>query len=160
MKKIFRNSSFTPALLFGIGSVAWLLTEVAYQIYLGNSAGDIRQHGTYVDIQLHDTYYVIGVIAVMRGLAGCFAIFCGIYFLFPKIFGRPLNRAMGRIHFWGSFVASWLIIWPRWMGYQDYNRFISIAVLLLLLAQLLFIFNLLYSLFARNPALNGRQIRR
>ena len=56
------------------------------------------------DIHLHDTYYVIGHFHYVVAPGTIFAIFAGIYFWFPKITGKSLNEALGRIHFIFSLI--------------------------------------------------------
>jgi cytochrome c oxidase subunit 1 len=64
------------------------------------------------DIHLHDTYYVIGHFHYVVAPGTIFALFAGIYFWFPKVTGRAMNEALGKIHFWGSFVAMNFIFFP------------------------------------------------
>ncbi len=56
------------------------------------------------DIQLHDTYYVIGHFHYVVAPGTLFAMFAGIYHWYPKVTGRKLNDTLGRIHFWGSLL--------------------------------------------------------
>jgi cytochrome c oxidase subunit 1 len=56
------------------------------------------------DIQLHDTYYVIGHFHYVVAPGTIFAMFAGIYHWYPKITGRKLNVPLGQIHFWGSLL--------------------------------------------------------
>ncbi len=56
------------------------------------------------DIQLHDTYYVIGHFHYVVAPGTIFAAFAGIYHWYPKVTGRSMNAALGKIHFWLSFI--------------------------------------------------------
>ncbi|MCH7869062.1 MAG: cbb3-type cytochrome c oxidase subunit I [Myxococcales bacterium] len=56
------------------------------------------------DAFLHDTYYVIGHFHYVVAPGTIFALFAGIYHWWPKITGRQMNEALGKIHFWFSFL--------------------------------------------------------
>ncbi len=56
------------------------------------------------DAHLHDTYYVIGHFHYVVAPGTIFALFAGIYHWYPKATGRTMNVALGRMHFWLSFV--------------------------------------------------------
>jgi cytochrome c oxidase subunit 1 len=121
-------------------------------------------HAT-VDIHLHDTYYIISYVSIVLFAAFLFEIFCTMYYLFSKIFKRDLNIFLSRFHFWITFIGLSIIFSIRntgqiineprryienngWASYQhfDYlNRYILVDAILV--AQLLFIFNIIYSLF-------------
>ncbi len=53
-----------------------------------------------VDIQLHDTYYVVAHFHYVMVAGALFAAFAGVYFWLPKWTGRMYNEALGKIHFW------------------------------------------------------------
>jgi cytochrome c oxidase subunit 1 len=75
------------------------------------------------DIPLHDTYYVVGHFHYVVAPGTLFAIFAGIYYWFPKITGRQMNEALGRVHFWGSLVAMNAIFLPMFaQGLFGINR--------------------------------------
>ena len=96
--------AFLP--MFGIGGLTGLP--------LGLSAADI---------QLHDTYYVIGHFHYVVAPGTIFALFAGIYFWYPKVTGRMMNEVLGKIHFWGSLVAINLVFMPMFIqGLAGMNR--------------------------------------
>ncbi|MBC8003488.1 MAG: cbb3-type cytochrome c oxidase subunit I [Opitutaceae bacterium] len=64
------------------------------------------------DIQLHDTYYVIGHFHYVVAPGTIFALFAGVYFWFPKATGRFMNETLGKIHFWLSLLFMNLIFMP------------------------------------------------
>ena len=75
------------------------------------------------DIPLHDTNYVVGHFHYIVAPGTVFAIFAGIYYWFPKVTGRKLNDALGRVHFWGSLVAMNGIFLPMLaQGLAGINR--------------------------------------
>ncbi|MEK6566980.1 MAG: cbb3-type cytochrome c oxidase subunit I, partial [Bacteroidota bacterium] len=118
------------------------------------------------DIHLHATYYVIGHFHYVVAPGTLFALFAGIYYWYPKITGRKLNETLGKIHFWGSFVAMNFVFMPMFIqgfagvsrrlsdGAQQYahaqgvlqwNEVMSIAAWTLGVFQSIFIFNFFWS---------------
>ena len=86
---------FTSAMLNALAFVSMFV--------IGGLSG-IFMAATPVDIYIHDTYYIVGHIHYVLFGGSTFAIFGGIYFWFPKMFGRMMNEALGKIHFFLSFV--------------------------------------------------------
>ena len=152
------NIRYTPAMLYAIGFVSMFISGGLTGLFLGNST---------LDIQLHDTYFVIAHFHLVMGVAGMFGMFCGIYHWFPKMYGRFLNNTLGYIHFWITLVGAYLIFWPmyyeglagvprRYLDYSNWitfnqfgglNRMISMVAIIVFAVQLLFIFNFFYSIF-------------
>jgi cytochrome c oxidase subunit 1 len=114
---------------------------------------------------------VVGHFHLVMAVAAIFGIFAGTYFWFPKMFGRMMNETLGKIHFWFSFVGAYCIFMPfHYLGmagnvrrYQafvdDYlqplipvHKFITIAALVTGAAQLIFLYNLIYSRYRGAPA--------
>jgi cytochrome c oxidase subunit 1 len=119
------------------------------------------------DIPLHDTYYVIGHFHYLVAPGTMFALFAGIYYWFPKVTGRTLHAGLGRIHFWGTFIAMNGIFLPMFFqglagmnrrlydGGRSYDAFSGFdgsfagqawAAVLLGIVQLPFMINLIVSL--------------
>jgi cytochrome c oxidase subunit I len=152
------NIRFTPGMLFSIGLVSFFLTGGITGIFLGNSA---------IDIQLHDTYFVVAHFHLVMGSASFFGMLAGIYHWFPKMFGRMMNDKLGYIHFWLTFVGVYLVFFPMhyigiagfprryytWTnfetfnGFTDLNMLVSVAAIITLAAQFIFLFNFFYSMF-------------
>lgn len=152
------NIRFTTAMMFAIGFVSLFISGGLTGIILGNSA---------LDIQLHDTYFVVAHFHLVMGAAAFFGMFCGVYHWFPKMFGRLLDEKLGFVHFWLTFVSVYLVFMPmhylgiagfprryyNWTGFEtfniftDMNTFISISAILGFSAQLIFLFNFIYSIF-------------
>jgi cytochrome c oxidase subunit 1 len=152
------NIIFTSAMLFSIGLVSFFLSGGITGIFLGNSA---------VDIQLHDTYFVVAHFHLVMGAASFFGMLAGVYHWFPKMFGRMMDERLGKIHFWFTFIGVYLVFFPMhyigiagfprryysWTNFETFNSFadlnmlVSVAAILTLSAQLIFLFNFFYSIF-------------
>jgi cytochrome c oxidase subunit 1 len=152
------NIRFTPGMLFSIGFVSTFISGGLTGIWLGNSS---------IDIHLHDTYFVIAHFHIVMGVSAFFGTFAGVYHWYPKMFGRFLNNTISYIHFWITLVGAYLIFWPmhyegmagmprryydysNWESFKqfgDLNHFISVVVIIVFAAQLMFVFNFFYSIF-------------
>ena len=152
------NIRFTPAMLFAIGFVSVFISGGLTGIYLGDST---------IDIQLHDTYFVVAHFHLVMGVAAVFGMFAGVYHWFPKMFGRFMNPFLGYIHFWVTLAAAYLIFWPMyyeglagmprryfdfsgWISFNQFqglNAFISAVAMVALATQLVFVINFFYSIF-------------
>ncbi|HWB93825.1 MAG TPA: cbb3-type cytochrome c oxidase subunit I, partial [Puia sp.] len=159
------NIRFTPAMLFAIGFVSTFISGGLTGIFLGNST---------IDIQVHDTYFVIAHFHLVMGVSSVFGMFAGIYHWFPKMFGRFMSSTMGYIHFWITLPAAYLIFWPmyyeglagvprryfdfsNWVSFNQFeglNTFISAIAILSFLVQLVFVFNFFYSIFKGEKVLD------
>lgn len=160
------NIVFTPAMLFSIGLVSLFISGGVTGIFLGNSA---------IDIQLHDTYFVVAHFHLVMGSASFFGMMAGIYHWFPKMFGRMMDERLGYIHFWLTFIGVYTVFFPmHYIGiagfprryysftnfdpfgvFADLNMFISVAAIITFLGQFVFIFNFFYSIFrGRRASLN------
>jgi cytochrome c oxidase subunit I len=152
------NIVFTPAMLFSIGLVSLFVSGGLTGLILGNSA---------LDIQLHDTYFVVAHFHIVMGAASAFGFFAGIYHWYPKMFGRMMNNSLGQLHFWLTFAGVYLIFFPmHYIGiagfprryysfttydftqsFTDMNKFISIAAIVTFAGQFIFLWNFFYSMF-------------
>ena len=75
------------------------------------------------DIHLHDTYYVVGHFHYIVAPGTLFALFAGIYHWYPRVSGRRLNETLGRLHFFGSFIAMNVVFFPMFVqGLAGLNR--------------------------------------
>jgi cytochrome c oxidase subunit 1 len=90
------NLRLTVPMLFAIGFVSLFISGGLTGIFLGNSA---------IDIQLHDTYFVVAHFHIVMGVAAFFGMFAGIYHWFPKMFGRFMNPTLGYIHFFATLIG-------------------------------------------------------
>ena len=152
------NIRFNPASLFAIGFVSMFISGGLTGIFLGNSA---------IDIQMHDTYFVVAHFHIVMGIAAFFGMFAGVYHWFPKMFGRFMNDTLGKIHFWGTIVGAYAIFWPmHYLGmagvprryyrfdnfdtfshFAELNMFITIAAILTFGCQIIMVINFFYSIW-------------
>ena len=91
------NLQLNPAMLFSIGLVSTFITGGLTGIILGDSA---------LDINVHDTYFVVAHFHLVMGISALYGLFAGVYHWFPKMFGRMLNKNLGYIHFWVTAVCA------------------------------------------------------
>ncbi len=78
---------------------------------------------TSSDIHLHDTYYVIAHFHYVVAPGTLMAFFAGIYYWFPKATGRKMSDALGKAHFWLTFVCMNVIFMPMfWVGLAGVSR--------------------------------------
>jgi heme/copper-type cytochrome/quinol oxidase subunit 1 len=77
------NLQLNPAMLFSIGLVSTFITGGLTGIILGDST---------LDINVHDTYFVVLIFHLVMGISALYGMFAGIYHWFPKMFGRMLNK--------------------------------------------------------------------
>lgn len=152
--------SFTPDKLFSIGLISCIILIFVLQIVYGNSA---------LDIHLHDTYFVISNSYTLSFIALTLAVFAATYYWCDKVFKKPMNNTLGYIHFWITFLGISAIVLPiqyaglagmprRYYDYSDSSyfnifsnqiTFVSVLTFLLVIAQLLFVFNFCYSILRK-----------
>jgi cytochrome c oxidase subunit 1 len=146
----------TAAALFAIGFVSMFISGGLTGIILGNSS---------IDIQLHDTMFVVAHFHIVMGIAAFFGMFAGVYHWFPRLYGRFMNETLGQIHFYITLIGSYCIFFPmhfmtglprRYYSYANFDTFnnfnnlaafMSIVAIVVFLAQLLFLVNFFYSIF-------------
>jgi cytochrome c oxidase subunit 1 len=146
------------ASLFAVGMISMFISGGVSGFFLAQPS---------LDIMLHATYFVVGHFHLVMAVAAIF----GIFFWFPKMFGRMMNETLGKIHFWLTFVGAYCIFMPfHYLGlagnvrrYQafvdDYmgpfipvHKFITVAALTTGAAQFIFLYNLIHSRFWGEPA--------
>ncbi|MFA5939203.1 MAG: cbb3-type cytochrome c oxidase subunit I [Sinimarinibacterium sp.] len=152
------NIHLTVPMLFAIGFIFTFVNGGLTGLFLGNVT---------VDVPLSDTYFVVAHFHMVMAVAPIMVIFGAIYHWYPKITGRMLNETAGKIHFWMTFVGTYAIYYPmHYLGFQGVprryyaygdtsfitdsvqtlNAFITIAAIIVALTQILFLFNLAWSL--------------
>jgi cytochrome c oxidase subunit 1 len=155
--------TFTTPMLWALSFIATFLIGGVTGIFLGASGADIYLHDTYfVLAHFHYTFFPIAIIGT----------FAGITFWFPKMFGRMLNERLGKLHFWITIIAFNCIFIPLFVlglagehrriydftnfpelarpAFRNLDEFATMALLVMLAVQPVFLFNLFYSIF-RGP---------
>ncbi len=152
------NIRLNTPMLFAIGFVSMFISGGLTGIYLGNSA---------IDIQMHDTYFVVAHFHIVMGVAAFFGMFAGVYHWYPKMYGRFMNETLGKVHFWGTIICAYAIFWPmhyigmagvprRYYSFDTFdafkhfgemNKVITIFAIFAFFFQLVFVLNFFYSIW-------------
>jgi cytochrome c oxidase subunit I len=146
---------FTTAALFCLGFISVFISGGISGFFLAQPS---------LDSVLHATYFVVAHFHLVMAVASIFGVFAGTYFWFPKMTGRMMNEGLGKLHFWLTFIGVYATFMPmhylglagnvrRYSAFVDdysialipVHKFITIATLLTGAAQLIFLFNLIYS---------------
>jgi cytochrome c oxidase subunit 1 len=148
-------------MLWALAFIAEFLIGGVTGIFLGASGSDIYLHDTYfVLAHFHYTFYPIAIIGT----------FAGVTFWFPKMFGRMMNEKLGKFHFWITITSFNVIFIPLFVlgmagqhrrifdyrnfpelatqGYQNVRILATVALLIMLGVQIVFIYNFFKSMFA------------
>jgi cytochrome c oxidase subunit I len=154
----------TVPMLFALGFIVTFVNGGLTGLFLGN---------VVVDVPLSGTMFVVAHFHMVMGVAPLLVIFGGIYHWYPKVTGRMLNDALGKFHFWVTFLGAYAIYFPmHYLGLMGVPRryyelgemafippsaatlniFITLAALIVGAAQTVFFFNLIWSLFKGKPA--------
>jgi cytochrome c oxidase subunit 1 len=154
----------TLPMLFALAFIVTFVNGGLTGLFLGN---------VVVDVPLSDTMFVVAHFHMVMGVAPIMVVFGAIYHWYPKVTGRMLNETMGQIHFWVTFVGAYAIFFPmHYLGLlgvprryyelgetafippsaHTLNEFITVVALIVGAAQMVFLFNLGWSLFRGKPS--------
>jgi len=154
----------TTPMLFAIGFIFTFIHGGLTGLFLGN---------VVVDLPLSDTYFVVAHFHMVMGVSPILVLLGAIYHWYPKVTGKMLNETLGKVHFWGTFLGTYSIYLPmHYLGFlgvprryyamgqteflidsvQPLNVGITVAALLVSAFQILFIFNIIWSLKNGKPA--------
>jgi cytochrome c oxidase subunit 1 len=149
---------FHTPMLFAIGFVSLFVS--------GGLSGPFLAQPV-LDIQLHDTYFVVGHFHLIMGVAAIFGIFAATHYWFPKMFGRMMNEGLGKLHFFITLAGTYAIFMPmHYLGMAGQTRrysqftevayqakllplqtFMTYAAFVTIAAQFIFVINLFWSMF-------------
>ena len=152
---------FTSAMLFTIGGVAMFV--------IGGLSG-VTHAIVPSDYQQTDTYYIVAHFHYVIFGGGVFAFFSGLYYWWPKVFGRLLSEPIGKIQFWLMLIGFNLTFgpmhilglqgmirrtytYPASLGLTFWNEVATVGAFLIALSVLLFLVNVVMTRF-RAPAAN------
>jgi cytochrome c oxidase subunit 1 len=152
------NIQFTSAMLNALAFVAMFV--------IGGLSG-IFMAATPVDVFIHDTYFIVAHLHYVLFMSSVFGIFAGIYYWYPKMFGRTMNETWGKVHFALTFLFANCTFYPMHIigvaghprryydstlyhfldNVQSLNVFMTISALLLGASQIIFLINFVWCLF-------------
>jgi cytochrome c oxidase subunit 1 len=150
------NIRFTVPMLNAIAFVAMFVIGGLSGIFMASTA---------VDVHIHDTYFIVAHIHYVLFGGSMFGIWAGIYFWYPKMFGRMMNDTLGYIHFFLSFIffnctffamhilgiggfprrIATYLDYGTFAHFQPMNKFISMSAFALGISQIFFVINFIGS---------------
>ncbi len=151
---------FTTPMLYATGFIAMFT--------LGGLSG--VTHATVpLNTQHTDTYYVVAHFHYVLFGGLVFGLFGGIYFWFPKVYGRYMNETLGKIGFWLTLIGFNMTFGPMhilglagqarrtWrysedLGFEFWNRVATVGSLVVAFAVLLLVINAVWSRYKGKPA--------
>jgi len=158
------NIHLTVPMLFSIGFIFTFTHGGLTGLFLGN---------VVIDLPLSDTYFVVAHFHMVMGVSPIMVLFAAIYHWYPLITGKMFDEKLGKIHFWFTFLGTYAIYLPmHYLGFlgvprryfamgstdfipesaQSLNASITVSALIVGLSQLIFIYNVFWSLRAGKPA--------
>jgi cytochrome c oxidase subunit 1 len=154
---------FHSPMLYAIGFVSLFVTGGLSGLFLAQPS---------LDLYLHETYFVIAHFHLIMGVAAIFGMFAALTFWFPKMSGKMMSEPLSKLHFWITFIGVYSIFVPmHYIGLAGQlrrysspessaslqamipvHKFMTIAAVVTVAAQFIFLFNLIWSLWKGKKA--------
>jgi cytochrome c oxidase subunit 1 len=144
------NLRFTTAMLFSIAFIAMFT--------VGGISG-VMHSAAPADLQQTDTYFVVAHIHYVFFGGTVLGLWSGLYYWYPKVFGRMLDEKMGKVHFWLTLIGMNMTFFPMHflgmygmprrtftyadnLGFTALNQLETVGMVVIVLATLIFAINL------------------
>ncbi|MFO1301490.1 MAG: cytochrome c oxidase subunit I [Burkholderiaceae bacterium] len=139
------SMTFETPMLFAVGFI--------FVFAMGGFTGLIMAVAP-LDIQLHDTYYIVAHFHYVLVAGSLFALFAGTYYWIPKWTGHMYDEKLGKWHFWMSIITFNITFFPMHflglagmprryadypMQFADFNALVTIGAFGFGLSQLIFL---------------------
>ncbi len=98
------NIVFDTAMLFALGFIA---------VFTIGGLSGIFVAAFPFDWQATDTYFVVAHMHYVLFGGSVFGLFAGLYYWWPKMFGRMLDERLGKLNFWLFFIGINLAFFPQ-----------------------------------------------
>ncbi|WP_251031291.1 cytochrome c oxidase subunit I [Paraburkholderia strydomiana] len=139
----------------------WFALGFFFILVLGGMTG-VMLGSVALDLQVHDTYFVVAHLHYVLLGGAVFPLFGAFYYWYPKATGRLMNETLGRLQFWLFFIGFNVAffpmhvlglhgmprrVWtyPHGMGWDGMNLAATIGALTIGVSVLLFIVNAMHS---------------
>lgn len=144
---------FPTAMLFAVGLVA---------VFTIGGLSGIMHASAPIDLQQHDTYFVVAHFHYVLVGGALMGLFSGIYYWFPKATGRMMSERLGKWHFWLTMIGLNLTFFPMhfsglfgmprrtWtykaeLNLEVWNQLSTVGAFIFGLSSLLLLWNIFYS---------------
>jgi len=151
----------SAAMLFSIGFL--------FAFLMGGVTG-VMLASPPIDFFTHDTYFVVAHFHQVLFGTAVFAGFAGLYYWYPKFFGRMLRENLGKWHFWLMFIGFWVtfmpqyvvgllgmprrvVTYPTYLGWESYNIISTVGAFVIAASFAVLLWNLWISW--RDPVPSG-----